>query len=810
MEEVTREIWQHMSQEEVETICIHGIAGMGKTAIAAALNNQAVRAPDELFDFVIWVDVSNGADLGQVQEDIARSISIDLPPRSDINARAGILANALTDENSFHSNINARADKLRDALTKRRKFLLILDSMWQGYSPSRIGIPELTGGRKLIVTSRLLSVFNSFRGRKFYEIKPLTDDAATDLFVHELGSDILSKLPSETLARTKTAKQELQGISLAIKNLAETLNKIYEDPRASIVAEWTEILDCLSRSATFLHNGNPELFSTLQKSYQNLRPETKPCFLFCALYPKGHPIETKELIDYWMWEGLKSASAQMPSSQQFFVEAGNGHTTFRLAGVLPEAVVGISFMRNQLRALTLPGTYNFNMLSTLLLQDNPFNLYRHNNLFFNCMRNLKVLDLSCTNLSSLPNSLSNLTNLRALLLRNCPHLKHLPVVSNLNQLQVLDLSHAQLEQWPVGMQMLTNLRRLDLTQGKLDIFQASCVCDYRQLEELLMIGDINSRGCMWGSNKLKDWSGACVERLPDLGHLAVLELVFLNVSVFESYMKACPKSRDKYAHPTTRFKFCIGGIHTAGVDSNLYENNMTVIGDHSIMLPQSTLVLNLMKCMDDVTSLKMAGCLRDLTIIDVFALNRLTYLLTLDMLHSLGSLRKICVRRCKNMVGIIQPAKEANSRVISHSSLAELVLFGLENLESLYDRQALYCKNLTRIGVWKCRILSLPRLLGDALVPPEVSSSPRVKILDQKKPNSLHREGIISSYHPQIWLRSAGFVSGSTASNLLQSVKNAIGKTAPHMVDSVARRVFRLLNSVNRLSPRSQRNSGGI
>ncbi|GAB4830685.1 hypothetical protein Ancab_004718 [Ancistrocladus abbreviatus] len=102
-----------------------------------------------------------------------------------------------------------------------------------------------------------------------------------------------------------------------------------------------------------------------------------------------------------------------------------------------------------------------------------------------------------------------------------------------------------------------------------------------------------------------------------------------------------------------------------------------------------------------------------------------------------------------------------------------------------------------------------PIRFQDAPVPPEVSSSPRVRILDQKKPNSVHREGIISSHPPKL-LPSAGIVNGGTASNLLQSVKNAIGKTAPHMVDSVARRVFRLLNSVNRLSPRSQRNSGGI
>ncbi|GAB4830876.1 hypothetical protein Ancab_004902 [Ancistrocladus abbreviatus] len=109
--------------EGAGTICIHGIAGVGKTAIAATINNLALRKP-WLFDFVIWVSVSDGADLRRVQEDIASVISENLPADSNTGNRAG---------------------KLCTALIGNKKFLLILDSMWQGYSPSDIGIPELTG-----------------------------------------------------------------------------------------------------------------------------------------------------------------------------------------------------------------------------------------------------------------------------------------------------------------------------------------------------------------------------------------------------------------------------------------------------------------------------------------------------------------------------------------------------------------------------------------------------------------------------------------------------------------------------------------
>ncbi|GAB4830688.1 hypothetical protein Ancab_004721, partial [Ancistrocladus abbreviatus] len=360
------------------------------------------------------------------------------------------------------------------------------------------------------------------------------------------------------------------------------------------------------------------------------------------------------------------------ASQEFFVKAGNDHANFPVVGALPEGVVRMSFMKNELRVLVLPDSYKFNKLSTLLLQDNTFNLSYHNSLFFNCMRNLKVLNLSHTRFSFLPDSLSNLSNLRALFLRNCLNLSDLPSLSNLNELNVLDLSGTKLEKWPEDMHKLTSLRCLDLTQAKLDIFPAECISSYKQLEELLMLSDINSRGCVWGSNELGDRNGARVEWLPDLGHLADLHLVFLNAMVFNNYMNACP--------PNGR---------CAGVESNLGKNGITVIGDHRIVLPKSTSVLNLMNCPDDVRSLSMAGCLRDLTVLDVFALSGLKYLLTLDI-----------------------RLKEQAPRAISHSSLSELVLVELKKLENVCGGQELHCEKLTKIGVWNCGLLRLPKVLG--------------------------------------------------------------------------------------------------
>ncbi|GAB4830873.1 hypothetical protein Ancab_004900 [Ancistrocladus abbreviatus] len=229
-------IWKAVSERGVGTICIHGIAGVGKTAIAAAINKQALRAPEH-FDFVIWVDVSNGADL------------------------------------------------------------------------------QMEGSTRLFE-----QVGNLPRKQESL-----------------LGSGTLREMRSNGMQRLN---------ELSDARLLENANKVGKEEKVKMI-------------------------------------------------------------------NLIRDMALAIIGEIFFVKAGNRHTQFPLAGASPEGVVRMSFMRNQLAVLVLPGTYNFNMLSTT--------------------------------------------------------------------------------------------------------------------------------GYVWGSNEVRDWSGACVEWLPDLGHLADLQLVFLNAVVFNNYMNACPK-----------------------------------------------------------------------------------------------------------------------------------------------------------------------------------------------------------------------------------------------------------------------------
>ena len=121
----------------------------------------------------------------------------------------------------------------------------------------------------------------------------------------------------------------------------------------------------------------------------------------------------------------------------------------------------VSLMENDFEEIPSNMSPHCDILSTLLLQCNE-HLQRIPECFFVHMHGLKVLNLSRTNIEVLPNSVSDLTNLRSLLLGMCGRLKRVPSLAKLLALQYLDLEGTWIEEVPEGMEMLENLSHLSL------------------------------------------------------------------------------------------------------------------------------------------------------------------------------------------------------------------------------------------------------------------------------------------------------------------------------------------------------------
>ncbi|KAK1258513.1 Disease resistance protein [Acorus gramineus] len=412
--------------------------GVGKTTLMENLNNQL--DGDEMFDIVIWVTVSKGSSRRKVQDEITIRIELNVGKDESI------------------------ARKLHSYLKKKR-WLLLLDDVWEDINLLRIGIPncEELDGCKVVLDSRDLKVCNQMGTNENIELTTLNKGEARKLFrdkVCAISPKIIhSKIVDKIL-------DQCGNLPLAIVTVGTSLRN------KDIISVWNDTLRTLL---------NPDMRSTdlddmykqlLRFSYDQLNDYTKKCFLYAALYPDGHDIYIDDLIECWKAEGLcencKSfadahdrgrhiletlidASMLQRSTRPEHVRmhqmlrdvalkitwpnSESPKLLVRAGGKLQhmpedtewEQVERISFMSSDLSSLPMKPTCA--ELTTLFLQSNPA-LKVIPNSFFAKMSRLRVLDLSNTEIQSLPMSLFALLNLQGLNLSGCRHLKAFPSMTS--------------------------------------------------------------------------------------------------------------------------------------------------------------------------------------------------------------------------------------------------------------------------------------------------------------------------------------------------------------------------------------------
>ena len=251
----------------------------------------------------------------------------------------------------------------------------------------------------------------------------------------------------------------------------------------------------------------PEVFHILRFSYNHLSDSAlQQCFLYCALFPEDFKIRREDLIAYLIDEGvirgLKSREAEFDKGHSMLNKLENvcqleipnkGHVKMHdlirdmaiqilqensqgmvKAGArlreLPDAeewtenLTRVSLMYNQIKEIPSSHSPCCPSLSILLLCGNS-ELQFIADSFFEQLHGLKVLDLSYTGITKLPDSVSELVSLTALLLGGCNMLRHVPSLEKLRALKRLDLSGTwALEKMPQGMECLCNLRYLRMTR----------------------------------------------------------------------------------------------------------------------------------------------------------------------------------------------------------------------------------------------------------------------------------------------------------------------------------------------------------
>ncbi|KAI6687466.1 hypothetical protein NL676_024294 [Syzygium grande] len=722
------EIFSCLMLANVSIIGVYGMGGVGKTAI---LRHVYDRLFEDLGWDVFWVSVPQDFSVYALQEEIANVVGLDnLSSEKDVERRAGLL----------YGHLNAK-----------NRSILILDGLWMHFEVKDVGIPVETGKVKLVVTTRSLDVCRMMLCQKQIKIELLDMEDSWRLFSEKLC------FPGELLQGVEQIARSLldrcYGLPLGIIEIATRMGGAEE------VHEWRGMLGRLEDSRMEL-----DMFKRLQLSYLNLgNDQVQQCFLHLVLCFQEDlvcsRVSREDLIESFIDEGLLGGIA----TRQGLHDRGNTILDkIRVAGLLdPEkeyrslhpltrdmalgivastthmvkAYMGLKetpeevFWTDHLEKVFLQGNKieeipygispNCPKLTRLSLNANDMLRVIHES-FFRHLKGLTVLDLGDTGITELPDSISQLERLEALLLRSCLALRFIPYVGKLVSLRKLDLQGCEsLEEVPEGMEMLVNLRYLALDGTEIKTLQEGVLGKLVNLQYLAI-------------EKLR--AGEEVK-------LTAVEALYCSVATVETF-NACVGYLER--NSCRWYRLALG----APDDSLLWfmdETERSVLinscdhiaarvdgtsGDGCALLPESVQSLELSKCHKMKRAMKwewLTSLLPNLKEIRIYSCEKLeeiiggplpsgatcglTYLgvngcnnmkrvlLTQDMLGHLPFLQAISVKHCKGIEVIIGTVAKTTN--LSIPKLMRLSLRNLPELKSVCDGN-MSCDSLQWISVDNC------------------------------------------------------------------------------------------------------------
>ncbi|KAF8041012.1 hypothetical protein BT93_B3052 [Corymbia citriodora subsp. variegata] len=527
---------------DLEVIAIVGMGGVGKTALAQQVYNDASLT----FDEKAWACVSDDFDMLSITKSILESINSHLSWEG--------------------KTLNCLQEELKKNLSEK-KFLVVLDDVWsKNYENWTILLkPFQSGakGSKIIITTRDHNVASMARAQSM-TLKVLSTDDCMELFAsHALGVRNFDHHPDlEVLGRKIVEKCE--GLPLAVKALAGLL-RTKVDPH-----EWEAIL---KSNIWDLSNEEINIIPALKLSYFHLPSHLRRCFAYCAIFPKDYEIQQDELIHWWIAEGLVKKNEGMDRcktglnyfnelvSRSLFQKSSSSESRFLMHDLVndlaklvasethfsseenkrdqnnPSLARHASFISNhcvvlkkfeiyhgmkRLRSFISlekqPSYYEKFFLSQKVLCDLLSALkylrvlslsHCHIRMIPDCigeLRHLRHLNLSYTSIKRLPESIVELYNLEALMLRGCRHLIELPKgMKKLINLRFLDISDTErLKVTPlnlgslVGLEMLSkfivvmgNGSRLQELKDLKNLKGELCISDLHMVREARDARDVN-------------------------------------------------------------------------------------------------------------------------------------------------------------------------------------------------------------------------------------------------------------------------------------------------------------------------------
>ncbi|XP_037465578.1 disease resistance protein RGA5-like [Triticum dicoccoides] len=479
-------------KEQLKTISIVGVGGLGKTTLAKAVYEKI----KSQFDCAAFVPVGQNPDIKKVFKDLL--FGLDNEKFSDIH-------NTARDENLLIKQIS-------DFLVDKR-YLIVIDDIWKGevwrsvncaFYKNKFHSRVITTTRNVSVSEACLSSGDDI----IHKMKPLSDEDSQILF-HRRIFQSEEKCPEDLQVVSREILKKCGGVPLAIITIASLLASNQQVKQKD---EWMHLHNLIGHGVTQGEDIVKDMKRILSLSYYDLPSHLKPCLLYLSIFPEDFEIEREWLIWRWLAEGFmqheKNETSLFEIGESYFNELMN-RSLIQPAELNEEGTVVTCRMHDMVLDLICSLSSEENFISILgnaewhapNLQRNLRRLSLHNikakcrNHQFDSTRLSKVRTFavfSPVTCDWLP-SLSSFQFLRVLDLGNCGSRESssgisLKYVWNLTHLRYLGLKDADVCELPMDIGKLQLLQTLDIRDTSIKELPSSvvqlrnliCLCvDYR-------------------------------------------------------------------------------------------------------------------------------------------------------------------------------------------------------------------------------------------------------------------------------------------------------------------------------------------
>ena len=663
-------IWDWLMKDGVLMIGVYGMGGVGKTSLLMHIHNMLLTRAINIDNVnVFWVTVSQSSSIRKLQGNVARMLGLDFLKETDERKRAARLSWALMRKNRCvlilddvwnhfpleNVGIPVRENGLKLVLTSRsldvcrrmncqknvkveplseeEAWTLFVDNLGQQTTLS----PEVTKVARSVANEcaglplAIIAMARSMRGVEDicewrYALEELRN---SEIRLEEMETEVFRVLRFSYAHLNDSRVQQCflycalypedfeidrevlienfadEGLVDGMKSLEAMfdeghtiLNKLESNCLLAKVENYVGGNKCMGLQDSSSHLA----ISMMKRGSQYMAPINN----VEGYYVESQVVKMHDLVRAMVINIIKE-------NYHFMVKAGLQLTEIPDEAEWTEELEKVSLMCNWIHEIPADISPRCPKLKTLILKHNE-SLTWISDSFFVHMPALQVLDLSFTDIETLPKSVAELKTLTALLLTSCKRLRHVPSLAKLQALIRLDLSFTAITEIPQGLEMLVNLKWLNLYAKNL----------MSTGEEIAKLAHLQFLILHWWSKKMK----VKVEHISCLKKLETFAGNLCNVHHFNAYVNVMhnnsgPKSyllqldAEDFVAQSPQFYFTEVCFSKDVIITNCNIRKREI----PLILPADIQRLKLERCHDirslcDVLSLKNATSLRRCEIVD--------------------------------------------------------------------------------------------------------------------------------------------------------------------------------------------------